>query len=214
VLSRHMAAIGLRTGADALIEELAEFASVPVFNMLTAGHHPCQALADLMTLREAFGHLEGLKVAYVGDGNNVARSLAVASALLGLEFVLAAPFGYEFPGDFRSQFSAAFPDIPLVVEHEPDRAVAGADVVYTDVWASMGQEHEAERRRAAFQPFQVDDELLGRAKTDAIFLHCLPAHRGEEVSADVIDGTQSVIYDEAENRLHIQKAIMHALMKK
>jgi ornithine carbamoyltransferase len=208
VISQYVDALAVRTFAHATVEELALHATIPVVNALSDAAHPCQAMADMLTILETCGHLEGVKLVFVGDGNNVARSLAVASALLGLEFILTAPFGYEFPGEFRSQFSAAFPGIPLVVEHEPARAVAGADVVYTDVWASMGQEHEAERRRAAFQPFQVDADLLGRARADAVFLHCLPAHRGEEVTAEVLDGPRSRVIEQAANRLHFQKALL------
>ena len=208
VISQYVDALAVRTFAHATVQELALHATIPVVNALSDAAHPCQAMADMLTIRETCGRLEGVKLVFVGDGNNVARSLAVAAALLGLEFILAAPIGYEFPGDFRAQFSAAFPNIPLVVEHEPDRAVAGADVVYTDVWASMGQEHEAERRRAAFQPFQVDADLLRRARADAVFLHCLPAHRGEEVTAEVLDGPSNRVILQAANRLHFQKALL------
>jgi ornithine carbamoyltransferase len=153
-----------------------------------------------------------VKLVFVGDGNNVARSLAQAAALLGLEFVLAAPRGYEFPADFRARFQAAFPDDPLTVSHDPQQAVKGAQVVYTDVWASMGQEHEAEARSAVFSPFQVNTALLNGLGRDAIFLHCLPAHRGEEVTGEVLDGPQSRIILQAANRLHFQKALLIWLM--
>jgi ornithine carbamoyltransferase len=202
ILSRHMAAIGVRTGPDALLEELAEFATVPVFNMLTAGHHPCQALADLMTLREAFGTLEGLRVAYVGDGNNVARSLALVGAIAGVEVAVASPEGYTLTGA---------PEALLTTD--PAEAVAGAHAVYTDVWVSMGDEDTAEQRRAALAPYRVDDELLDLAADGAIALHCLPAHPGEEITAEVLYGPRQRIWDQAENRRHAQKALLELLLR-
>ena len=208
VVSQYVDAFAVRTFAHATVEELARHATIPVINALSDAAHPCQAMADLMTLRESLGRLEGARLAFVGDGNNVARSLAVASALLGVDFVLACPEGYSYPDDFRTRFAAAFPDVSLAVDHDPGRAVAGADAVYTDVWASMGQEDEADLRRAAFAPFQVDDALLGRARPGAIFLHCLPAHRGEEVTAEVLDGPHSRVIAQAANRLHFQKALL------
>src|SRR3954469_1135058 len=208
VISQYVDALAVRTFAHATIEELARHASIPIVNALSDAAHPCQAMADVLTIQELVGHLEGVKLVFVGDGNNVARSLALASALLGLEFVLAAPEGYEFPDDFRGRFEATYPDVPLVVEHDPRRALVGANVVYTDVWASMGQEHEAELRSAAFAPFQVNDKLLSLARPEAIFLHCLPAHRGEEVTSGVLDGLQSAVIPQAANRLHFQKALL------
>ena len=208
VISVYVDAFAVRTYAHATVEELARHATIPVINALSDAAHPCQAMADLLTIREELGRLEGARLAFVGDGNNVARSLAVASALLGLDFVLACPEGYAFPDDFRARFAAAFPDIRLAIEHDPARAVAGADAVYTDVWASMGQESEADRRRSDFRPFQVDSTLIARARPDAIFLHCLPAHRGEEVTAEVLDGPRSRIILQAANRLHFQKALL------
>ncbi len=208
VISQYVDALAVRTFAHATIEELARHATIPVINALSDSAHPCQALADLMTIQETLGRLDGIKLVFVGDGNNVARSLALASALLGLEFVLAAPSGYAFPVEFRARFERAFPKIPLVVEHDPGMAMAGADVVYTDVWTSMGQEHEAEQRRASFLPFQVNDALLAGAGPDAIFLHCLPARRGEEVTAEVLDGPRSHVIPQAANRLHFQKALL------
>ncbi|MDX6599591.1 MAG: ornithine carbamoyltransferase, partial [Gaiellales bacterium] len=202
ILSRHMAAIGVRTGPDALIEELAGAATVPVFNMLTAGHHPCQALADLMTLREAFGTLEGLKVAYVGDGNNVARSLALVGAIAGIEVAVASPDGYTLTGA---------PDALLT--GDPAEAVAGAHAVYTDVWVSMGDEDTADERRVALAPYRIDDALLDRAAPDAIALHCLPAHPGEEITAEVLYGPRQRIWDQAENRRHAQKALLELLLR-
>ena len=178
--------------ADATtVEELARHATVPIINALSDAAHPCQAMADLLTIQEALGRLEGVCLVFVGDGNNVARSLALAAALVGMQFALAAPPGYEFPNDFRAAFRERFPDTPLVVDHDPANALMGADVVYTDVWASMGQEDEAEERRRAFAPFQVNQALLDRARPDALFLHCLPAHRGEEVTSEVLDGPRS-----------------------
>ena len=208
VISQYVDALAVRTFSHLTIEELARHATIPIINALSDQAHPCQAMADLMTIHEAFGGLDGLKLVFVGDGNNVARSMALASALLGLEFVLAAPKGYEFPAGFRAKFEAAFPKVPLVVEHDPARAVAGANVVYTDVWASMGQEHEADLRRSAFQPFQVNEPLLASARKDAIFLHCLPARRGEEVTPEVLDGPRSMIIPQAANRLHFQKVLL------
>jgi len=202
ILSRHMSAIGIRTGPDALIEELAAAATVPVFNMLTAGHHPCQALADLMTLREEFGTLEGLKLAYVGDGNNVARSLALVGAIVGVEVVVASPEGYTLT------------DAPgAVLTTDPAEAVAGAHAVYADVWVSMGDEETADERRLALAPYRIDDALLDLAAPGAIALHCLPAHQGEEITAEVLYGPRQRIWDQAENRRHAQKAMLELLLR-
>jgi ornithine carbamoyltransferase len=208
VISQYVDVLAVRTFSHATIEELARFATIPIINALSDSAHPCQALGDMLTIQEALGSLDGVKLVFVGDGNNVARSLALASALFGLEFVLSAPPGYEFPADFRQQFEATFPDYPLVVEHDPRLAVRGAQAVYTDVWASMGQEHEAERRRDVFQPYQVNASLLADSPPEAIFLHCLPAHRDEEVTSDVLDGPRSVVIPQAANRLHFQKALL------
>ena len=202
ILSRHVSAIGVRTGPDALLEELASVATVPVFNMLTAGHHPCQALADLMTLREAFGSLEGLKVAYVGDGNNVARSLALLGAIAGVEVVVASPADYTLTGA---------PDALLTTD--PAEAVAGANAIYADVWVSMGDEDTASARRAALGPYRLDDELLDLAAPGAIALHCLPAHPGEEITAELLYGARQRIWDQAENRRHAQKALLELLLR-
>jgi ornithine carbamoyltransferase len=198
-----VAAIGVRTGPDAVLEELAAVSAVPVFNMLTAGHHPCQALADLMTLREEFGELEGLKLAYVGDGNNVARSLAFVGAIAGVEVTIASPAAFTLSGDAAG---ARLTD-------DPAEAVAGAQAVYADVWASMGDEDTADARRAALTPYQIDDALLDRAAPGAIALHCLPAHPGEEITADVLYGTRQRIWDQAENRRHAQKALLELLVR-
>jgi ornithine carbamoyltransferase len=202
VLSRHVHAIGIRTGPDALIEELAEHATVPVFNMLTAGHHPCQALADLMTLRETFGQLEGLVLAYVGDGNNVARSLAILGAIAGVEVRVAAPPGYQLE-----------PVAGALLLDDPAEAAAGAHVLYADVWVSMGDEATADARRAALGPYRVDDALLDLGAPDAIALHCLPAHPGEEISEEVLYGPRQRIWAQAENRRHVQKALLELLLR-
>jgi len=212
VISQYVDALAVRTFAHATVEELARFATVPIVNALSDTSHPCQAMADMLTISEAFGRLEGLNLVFVGDGNNVARSLALASGLLGVQFVLAAPPGYEFPEDFRAAFRKKFGKLPLVVDHDPANALIGADVVYTDVWASMGQEHEAEARRLAFEPFQVNETLMSLARPGAVFLHCLPAHRGEEVTAGVLDGPKSLVIPQAANRLHFQKALLLWLM--
>jgi ornithine carbamoyltransferase len=203
VLSRHVAAVGVRTGDDRWVQELAAHATVPVVNMLTAGHHPCQALADLLTLREAFGTLEGRRLTYVGDGNNVARSLAVVGGLAGVEVVVSSPPGYELA------------DPPAGTRLEPDPAVAveGAHAVYTDVWVSMGDEATAEARRADLAAYRVDDALLDRAAPGAIALHCLPAHPGEEITAEVLYGPRQRIWEQAENRRHAQKALLALLLR-
>jgi ornithine carbamoyltransferase len=201
ILSRHVDAVGVRTGPDALLEELAAEGSIPVFNMLTAGHHPCQALADYMTLQERFGSLDGLKLAYVGDGNNVARSLALVGELLGVEVAVAAPEGYQLEAVAGAQLT-----------DDPRVAVAGANAVYTDVWVSMGDEDSADARRAALTPYRIDDALLAAAAPGAIALHCLPAHPGEEITAEVLYGERQAIWDEAENRRHAQKALLELLL--
>jgi len=208
VLSQYVDALVARTFSHATVEELARSATIPVVNALSDTSHPCQAMADLMTIEELRGSLRGQTLVFVGDGNNVARSLAAASALLGVRFVLAAPPGYEFPAEFQARFADRFPGVPLVVQRDPGEAVAGADVVYTDVWASMGQENEAESRRDVFAPYQVNRDLLARASPDVIFLHCLPAHRGEEVTSDVLDGPRSQVILQAANRLHFQMALL------
>ena len=213
VLSQYLDALAVRTYAQSLVEELADHATIPIINALTDSAHPCQAMADLMTVREALGGLEGVRLAFVGDGNNVAMSLAVACALLGARFALARPDGHDLPPAFRDRYAKAFPDRPLTVTDDPAEAVEAADVVYTDVWASMGQESEAEARRATFAPYQVDGPLFAHASPRAIFLHCLPAHRGEEVSAEVLDGPQSLVVPQAANRLHFQKALLLWLLE-
>jgi len=201
VLSRQLDAVGVRTGPQAAIEELAAHSTIPVFNMLTAEHHPCQALADLLTLRENFGALEGLRVAYVGDGNNVARSLALLGACAGVEVVVASPEGYEL-----EQGTGA------TLVRDPAEAARGAHAIYTDVWVSMGDEAEAEARRAALGRYRVDDALLDLARPDVIALHDLPAHAGEEITAEVLYGPRQRIWDQAENRRHAQKALLEWLL--
>ncbi len=201
VLGRHVAAVGVRTGPDSVLEELAGQGAVPVFSMLTAGHHPCQALADLLTLRERFGALEGLKLAYVGDGNNVARSLAVLGATAGVEVTVAAPAGYQLE-----------PVAGARLVEDPVQAVTGAHAVYTDVWVSMGDEASAGERRAALAPYRIHDALLDHADPGAVALHCLPAHPGEEITAEVLYGERQAIWDQAENRRHVQKAMLEWLV--
>jgi ornithine carbamoyltransferase len=212
VISQYVDALAVRTFSQTTIEELARHSTIPIINALSDWSHPCQALADLLTIREALGELAGLKFVFVGDGNNVARSLAQASAFFGVNFVLACPEGYEYPDTFTHRFVEAFPDTPLAIEHDPKAAVKDADVVYTDVWASMGQEAEHESRKAIFEPYQVDSELLVLAKSTAVFLHCLPARRGEEVTDEVLEGSSSLVFPQAANRLHFQKALLAWLM--
>ncbi len=201
VLSRHVAAIGIRTGDDELVEGLAEYANVPVINMLSPSHHPCQALADLMTLRETFGRLDGLTLAYVGDGNNVARSLVVIGTRAGLDVRVAAPDGYQLERGGAG-----------VLTDDPREAVDGADAVYTDVWVSMSDDPESvAQRRHALAPYRLDDRLLDHAAPSAIALHCLPAHSGEEITEQVLYGARQRIWDQAENRRHAQKALLELL---
>jgi ornithine carbamoyltransferase len=201
VLSRYLDAIVVRSGSDETVAGLAEAAEVPVVNALTPLHHPCQALADLLTMRERFGDLQGLRLAYVGDGNNVARSLAILGELAGVEVVVAAPPGYQLEEGHEVKLTG-----------DPRAAAAEADALYTDVWVSMGDEAEAERRRSDLAPFQLDADLLAVAKEGAIVLHCLPAHPGEEITAEVLYGGRSAVWDQAENRLHAQKALLELLI--
>jgi ornithine carbamoyltransferase len=211
VLSRYLDAIMIRTFAQSDVEELAENATIPVINGLTDSSHPCQALADVMTIRERFGRLEGLKVVYLGDGNNVCASLMVASAKLGMTFVAATPSGYRPDDEVVKIARAAGGSVELV--DDPAGAVDGADVLYTDVWTSMGQEDERNKRLQDLAGFGIDAELVARAGSDAIVLHCLPAHYGEEITEDVLYGPQSAVWDEAENRLHAQKALMALVIR-
>jgi len=209
VLSRYVEGIMIRTFAHADVEELAHHATVPVVNGLTDLLHPCQLLSDVFTVVEALGSLEGKAIAWVGDGNNMANSWLNAAALFGFELRLACPEGYE---PDREIFARAKQTTTVSIFEDPDDAVRGAHVVNTDVWASMGQESDAEARKLAFHGYMVDADLMKLAAPDAIFLHCLPAHRGEEVAGEVIDGAQSRVWDEAENRLHVQKALVATLM--
>ncbi len=209
VLSRYVDGIMIRTFAHSEIEELARYADVPIINGLTDLVHPCQVLADVLTVRQHLGGYKGKRFAWIGDGNNMANSWLNAAYVLGFELTLACPEGYD-PNPMILQRAASKAKIRIV--RDPAEAADKADVVNTDVWASMGQEEEQTTREKAFKGFRVDESIMKRAKEDAIFLHCLPAHRGEEVAPEVIDGPQSRVWDEAENRLHIQKAIMAVLM--
>ncbi len=208
VMSRYVDAIMIRTFAQSNVEFLARHGTVPVINGLSDHEHPCQALADVFTIREklasrpsgGLGSLRGVTLVFVGDGNNVARSLAILCANLGMKFVLAAPPGHELT------------DAPAKNVSDPHKAVSGAQVIYTDVWASMGQEREAAEREKVFRPYQVNGELLSHAPKDVLVMHCLPAHRGMEITDDVIDGPNSVVYDQAENRLHVQKGLLFFLL--
>ncbi len=215
VLSRYLDGIMIRTFAQEMVEELALHASIPVINGLTDLHHPCQALADLFTIQEKKGALKGLKLAYIGDGNNVANSLLEACVKTGMHFSIACPRGYELNPAVLSEARAAARETGSSIEttSDPYQAVIKADVLYTDVWASMGQEAEHAKRVKAFQGYQIDGKLLKAASPEAMVMHCLPAHRGEEIAADVIDGPQSVVFDEAENRLHTQKAVLEMLIR-
>jgi ornithine carbamoyltransferase len=214
-LERMVQGIMIRTFGHSVVEQMAEYAGIPIINGLTDYSHPCQAMADFLTMWEVKGRLEGLKVAYVGDGNNVAHSLLFAGAQLGAKVVVATPPGHEPKEDAIAWASerARKTGGSCQITNDAKEAVAAADVVYTDVWTSMGQEAEASRRLKNFWSYQVNAELFACAKSDAIFMHCLPAHRGEEVTNDVIDSPRSVVFQQAENRLHVQKAIMLELMK-
>jgi ornithine carbamoyltransferase len=209
VLSRHVAVVGLRTGPDETLEELARYSEVPVVNMLSARHHPCQALADLLTLREAYGDLQGRRLAYVGDGNNVARSLALLGSLAGLHVAIASPPGYELESELASPPGATG---SISLHSDPREAVAGAHAVYTDVWVSMGDEQTADARRRDLARYRVDDELLDAAAPGAFAMHDLPAHPGEEISAELLYGERQRIWDQAENRRHAQKALLELLL--
>jgi ornithine carbamoyltransferase len=201
VLSRYLHAIVIRSGSDKTVSELASAAEVPVVNALTPEHHPCQALADLLTLRERFGELDGIKLAYVGDGNNVARSLTILGRAAGVEVRVASPDGYELESGLAALQTT-----------DPRVAVDGADAVYADVWVSMGDEADAEHRRRDLAPYQVNVELMAAASDRAIALHCLPAHPDEEITSDVLYGARSAVWDQAENRLHAQKALLELLL--
>jgi len=214
-LERMVQGIMIRTYSHQIVVDMAKYAGIPVINGLTDYSHPCQAMADFMTVQEKKKKLKGLKLCFVGDGNNVAHSLMFAGARLGVNVTVACPAGYEPNATAieEATMDAEQTGASIEIVHDPAMGVKGADVVYTDVWASMGQEAEAEARRKAFLPFQVNAALMAQAKKDALFMHCLPAHRGDEVTNEVIDSKQSVVFDEAENRLHVQKAIMYQLMR-
>jgi ornithine carbamoyltransferase len=214
VLSSYVVAIAIRTFAQQTVEELAAASTVPVINALSDTHHPCQALADLLTVRERFGQLHGLRLAYVGDGNNVAHSLLEAGALAGMTVAVASPPGYRPDDEVVETAKRLAQASGAVIElHErPEQAVEGANAVYTDVWVSMGEEAERERRLRDLAAYQVNSALMARAKPDAIFMHCLPAHRGQEVTADVIDGPQSAVWEQAANRLPTEQALLAVLV--
>jgi ornithine carbamoyltransferase len=214
-LERWIDGVVLRTFSHETVTEMAMHASIPVINALSELEHPCQAMADMQTLQEHFGDLHNVRLAYVGDGNNVAHSLMLAAASLGASISVATPEGYEPSAEVvtEAEHLAALTGSNFQVTNDAIAAVSGADAVYTDVWASMGQEEEAAERRKIFMPFQVNQKLFSRAAKHAVFMHCLPAHRGDEVAASVIDSPRSVVFDQAENRLHIQKAIMVLLLE-
>jgi ornithine carbamoyltransferase len=212
VMSQYVDAVVLRTYSHATVEMFAASASCPVINGLSDYYHPCQALADLFTLREVFGDVTGRTLVFVGDGNNVARSLAICCGKLGLRFILAAPEGYGFDEAFLQLYQQRFPQAQLAVNGQPDHAVRAADAIYTDVWTSMGQEAERERRIRSFANYQVNPALLALAPPHARVMHCLPAHRGEEITSDVLDGDRSVVIQQAGNRLHAQKALLQWLL--
>ncbi|MBX9970876.1 ornithine carbamoyltransferase [Priestia aryabhattai] len=214
VLSEFIDAIMIRTFEHSKIEELADYASIPVINGLTDDYHPCQALADLLTIYEHKKSFEGLKVAYVGDGNNVAHSLMIACAKMGIDISIGCPDGYE-PKDFVTNYVheiAAKTGAKVTITKDPVEAVKNVDAIYADVWTSMGQEEEAQQRLKRFAPYQVNEELAAYAKSDYLFLHCLPAHREEEVTASIIDGPNSVVFQQAGNRMHVQKALLQAIL--
>jgi ornithine carbamoyltransferase len=212
VLSGMCDGIMIRTFAQQTVERLARHATVPVINGLTDLSHPCQAMADLMTIEEHFGDLKGRTLTFVGDGNNVARSLAVACGRFGMRFVIASPPGYELSGEEEDRIMGFCPDLDFVTTRDPRDAVEGADVVYTDTWVSMGQETEKAKRLADFHGFIVDERLMAAAPKHAIVLHCLPAYRGLEISEEVLEGPQSKVFEEAENRLHFQKGLIAVLL--
>ena len=212
VLDRYLDALAIRTFAQADIEVFAKYAKMPIINALTDLEHPCQVLADLQTVQENFGSCKGLTFTYVGDGNNMAHSILLGCALVGMNVRIAAPVGYQPDQVVVDQAKAiAAGNSEIVITSDPKAAVDGANVVYTDVWASMGQEGESDERIPIFMPYQVNDELMAVAAEDAIVLHCLPAHRGEEISASVMEGSRSRIWDQAENRMHAQKALLAAV---
>ncbi len=213
VLDRYLDVVAIRTFDQSEIQEFADYANIPVINALTDLEHPCQILADLLTIQEEFGDLKGLTLTYLGDGNNVAHSLLLGCALVGMNVRIASPDGYAPDAAIVAQAKALMPDGgEVVITQDPAAAVEGAQVLYTDVWASMGQEDLADQRLPVFQPYQVNETLLSQASPDAIVLHCLPAHRGEEITHEVIEGTASRVWDQAENRMHAQKALLASVL--
>jgi len=212
VLSRMVDAIVIRTFSQQLIEEVAAHSDCPVINGLSDERHPCQALADLLTIREACGTFAGVRLLFVGDGNNVARSLAVACGKVGIEMTLCAPDGFAFDAAFQNRLKAVAPKFHLTMTNDLNDAIKNADIVYTDVWASMGQETEAEDRRKAFAAYQISEAVMSAAPEGCHFLHCLPAHRGDEVTDGVMDGPQSLVYEQAENRMHLAKGLLVTLI--
>ena len=211
-LSRYVDAIALRTFAHETVLEMAKNSCIPVINALSDRYHPCQALTDLYTIKEKRGTLKGLKVSFVGDGNNVARSLALLCARLGVAFSIASPNGYGLDKEFLDEIKVLTKVNLPTLSDDPKKAVKGADVIYTDTWVSMGQEVETEKRRRDFKGYCVDAALVALAKKDVLVMHCLPAHRDEEITSEVLDGPNSIVYDQAENRLHVQKAILKLLL--
>lgn len=213
VLSSFSDIITMRTFSQKLIEDVARYSSCPVINGLSDERHPCQAMTDLLTIRETFGHLKDLHLVFVGDGNNVSMSLAIASAMAGMRLTLAAPKGFEFEASFLELMAEKFPAHRVTQTNDPKFAVKSADLVYTDVWASMGQEDDAERRKKAFASFQVNEALMAAAPKSAKFMHDLPAKRGLEVTDDVMDGNQSIVFQQAENRMHLAKGLFVWLLE-
>lgn len=215
VLSRYVNGIVIRTFGQDTIQELARYATVPVVNALSDYLHPCQALTDLYTIKEKFGTFTNVKIVFIGDGNNVARSLAQICAKLGLRFSIASPKGYELTPDFVAKIKQMADGNDIIHQYQnPKEAAENANVLYTDTWVSMGQEAEIEVRKQAFKGFQINSDLLKLARNDVKIMHCLPAHRGEEITDEVIDGPHSVVYDQAENRLHVEKALLKLLLRK
>ncbi|WP_166829282.1 ornithine carbamoyltransferase [Thalassoroseus pseudoceratinae] len=214
VLSSYSDAIALRTFSQTLIEEFADWSKCPVINALSDDRHPCQALTDLLTIQESFGTLDGVRIVYVGDGNNIAASLAIATSMLGMPMTFASPADYELDPAFLNHLRDQHPKADLTVTNDVAEAVKTASVVYTDVWASMGQEEESKARQEVFRPFQVNQQLMALAPSDAKFMHDLPAHRGEEVTDEVIDGPQSLAFTQAENRMHLAKGLLVWLLTK
>ncbi len=214
VLNRYVSVLAARTFSHETLKTMADYSDIPIINALSDVEHPCQALADMLTISEHKGELRGLTLSYIGDGNNVASSLILAATMTGVSFNIASPKGYELPEDIvkLAQKYAEESGCKIFITEDPAKAVRGADVVYTDTWTSMGQEAEAEARRKIFAAYQINNQLLSLAKDDAIVMHCLPAHRGEEVTDDVLDSLQSVVIDQAENRLHVQKALLFRML--